>query len=268
MKRITATPATIWDTQTSQLEVDASDADGGPLPLSYNWIVPAGAGSVSDPAIANPVYTPADVTLTQVFTLTVEVSDGAETVSNTVDITVSDGLIFLARFNAGTDGFAYLDDLFNNTTQPLYASGVLVGYGGGFTGGALQINLGGIDNNDVLGMSGGWQTTFNLAEAGTVRLAFMYNLTQSSQYENTEFSDMMLSIDNVLIGTVATDYIARITGDGNGGRPITTGWQFFETTQVLPAGVHTINIGGYNNRKNAPNESTTILIDDVLLVRN
>ncbi|MEN6308932.1 MAG: hypothetical protein ABFD91_14380, partial [Anaerohalosphaeraceae bacterium] len=175
--------------------------------------------------------------------------------------------IFSANFNAGMDGFAYLDDLFYNTTQPLYASGVLVG-AGGFTGGALQINLGGINNNVVLGMSGGWQTTFNLVEAGTVRLAFRYNLTQSSQYENTEFSNMMLSIDNVLIGTTTTDYIVRITGNGNGGGIITTGWQLYETTQILPAGLHTINIGGYNNRKNAPNESTTILIDDVLLVRN
>ncbi|MEN6307601.1 MAG: hypothetical protein ABFD91_07590, partial [Anaerohalosphaeraceae bacterium] len=85
---VTATPAAIWDTQTSQLLVDATDADGLPSPLAYNWIVPAGAGSVSDPAIANPIYTPADVATTQVVTLTVEVTDGAATVSSTVDVTV------------------------------------------------------------------------------------------------------------------------------------------------------------------------------------
>ncbi|HML75772.1 MAG TPA: hypothetical protein PKB02_14880, partial [Anaerohalosphaeraceae bacterium] len=87
---VTATPASILDTQTSQLAVDASDADNGPSPLSYNWIVPVGAGSVSDPAIANPIYTPADVATTQIFTLTVEVSDGSATVSSTVDVTVND----------------------------------------------------------------------------------------------------------------------------------------------------------------------------------
>ncbi len=87
---MTATPASILDTQTSQLAVDASDPDNGPSPLSYNWIVPVGAGSVSDSAIANPIYTPADVATTQIVTLTVEVSDGSATVSSTVDVTVND----------------------------------------------------------------------------------------------------------------------------------------------------------------------------------
>jgi hypothetical protein len=85
----TATPASILESQTSQLLVTASDADG-PSPLSYNWIVPPGAGSVSDPTLANPVYTPPDVTGSQVFTLTVEVSDGPNTSVSTVDVTVHD----------------------------------------------------------------------------------------------------------------------------------------------------------------------------------
>nr|HML76570.1 hypothetical protein [Anaerohalosphaeraceae bacterium] len=158
-------------------------------------------------------------------------------------------------------------DLFYNTNQPLYASGQYIGTGG-YSGGALQINLGGINNTVILGMSGGWQTTFNLTEPTTVKLAFRYNLTQTAHYENTEFSNMMLSIDNALIGTATTDYVRRITGNGNGGGIITTGWQLYETIQTLPAGLHTINIGGYNNRKNSVNEETTVLIDDVLLVRN
>jgi large repetitive protein len=83
----TATPALIFDTQTSQLLVTATDADG-PSPLSFNWIVPPGGGSVSDPTVANPVYTPPDVTTIQVFALTVEVSDGSQTRVGTVDVTV------------------------------------------------------------------------------------------------------------------------------------------------------------------------------------
>ncbi len=86
---VTATPASIYDDQTSQLAVDADDPDAGPAALTYNWIVPAGMGSVDDPTIANPVYTPPAVDgAVQVVTLTVEVSDGAATESSSVDVSV------------------------------------------------------------------------------------------------------------------------------------------------------------------------------------
>jgi hypothetical protein len=68
----------------------ANDPDSGPSPLSYNWTVLPGQGSVSDSTIANPVYTPADVAIAQTFTLTVEVSDGDKTSTGTVDVTVTD----------------------------------------------------------------------------------------------------------------------------------------------------------------------------------
>jgi len=86
---VTATPNPVYETQTSQLLVTATDPDG-PSPLSYNWIVPAGAGSVSSATVTNPVYTPPDVSGTQIFTLTAEVFDGVTTISSTVDITVQD----------------------------------------------------------------------------------------------------------------------------------------------------------------------------------
>lgn len=53
--------------------------------------VPSGAGSVDDPTSATPVYTPADVTTSQVVTLSVSVSDGESATPGTVDVTVSDG---------------------------------------------------------------------------------------------------------------------------------------------------------------------------------
>ena len=86
---LTAVPNLILDNQTCQLAVDAVDPDAAPAPLSFNWSVPPGSGSVSDPAIANPVYTPPTVTATQTVTLTAEVSDGLTTVSGTVAITVT-----------------------------------------------------------------------------------------------------------------------------------------------------------------------------------
>ncbi len=87
---VTATPSTINDGETSQLQVTASDPDSSPGALTYNWIVQAGQGSVSNSSIANPVYTPPDVASTQNFTLTVEVSDGADTTTDTVTVTVQD----------------------------------------------------------------------------------------------------------------------------------------------------------------------------------
>jgi len=35
---------------------------------------------------------------------------------------------------------------------------------------------------------------------------------------------------------------------------------------VRSAGAHTLTLGGFNNRKDASNERTTILIDDVTVV--
>jgi len=89
---VTATPNPIFETQTSQLLVTATDPDG-PSPLTYNWIVPAGAGSLSSTSVDNPTFTPADVVGTQIFTFTVEVFDGITTVSDTVDVTVQDGVV-------------------------------------------------------------------------------------------------------------------------------------------------------------------------------
>jgi FtsP/CotA-like multicopper oxidase with cupredoxin domain len=263
---VTATPASILDTQTSQLQVNAADTDG-PSPLSYNWIVPPGAGSVSNIAIANPIYTPPDIAGTQVYTLTVEVSDGLNTVSGTVNVTVVNALVFSATFNTGTDSFRYFDDTFRGTAAPAYESGARI-TSGGFDAGALRAQLGGIDNTLVNGMSGGWRRTFNFTGGGSVNLSFRYNLTQTPNYESNEFSDMLLMVDGVLVGAGPNDYIARITGNGNGGPNITTGWQLFNTTMVLSSGSHTITIGGYNNRKDNRNEQTTILIDDVVLMRN
>jgi hypothetical protein len=86
---VTATPATISIKGTSQLQVVASDPDHFPASLTYKWTVPAGKGSVSNTTIANPIYTPpSNVSGTETFTLTVEVSDGEATTTGTVNITV------------------------------------------------------------------------------------------------------------------------------------------------------------------------------------
>ena len=58
--------------------------------MTYSWTVPSGQGSLDNLYIANPIYTPPDVSATEIFTLTVKVSDGAAITSKTVDITITD----------------------------------------------------------------------------------------------------------------------------------------------------------------------------------
>ncbi len=110
---VTATPSIISDAQTSQLQVNATDPDSGPAALTYSWSVQPGEGSLSDASIANPVYTPPDVSSTQTFTLTVKVFDGADTTTDTVDITVTDAgpqVLLSEDFNDGNyNGWALVE---------------------------------------------------------------------------------------------------------------------------------------------------------------
>jgi len=121
---ITATPASINENTTSQLDVLALDPDGEPL--TYRWFVQSGQGTLSNTTIANPVYTPPDVTDTQTFTLMVEVSDGSLTVSQTVDIQVMDTLIY-DTFPDNYDGWQVVDQgNINGPSQWSAASGGMV----------------------------------------------------------------------------------------------------------------------------------------------
>jgi RHS repeat-associated protein len=87
---LTATPQTLNDTATSQLQVVASDPDAAPSPLSYAWSIVSGGGSLSSSTAANPVYTPANVSATTPVSIKVTVSDGAASVNQSITLTVND----------------------------------------------------------------------------------------------------------------------------------------------------------------------------------
>ncbi len=166
-------------------------------------------------------------------------------------------------FDGGAGAFGYVDDAFRGTGEPDYADGAW-GAGAGETGGGLQITLGGQDGADIFGMSGGWQTTVDVPEDASGTLTFKYNMTLAPNFESDEFGQVMVSIDGTLYGTGGNDYVAQLNGDGNGGAPTSTGWQTFTVNLAdLPAGPHTITIGGYSNKKTFADESIEILIDDV-----
>jgi photosystem II stability/assembly factor-like uncharacterized protein len=169
------------------------------------------------------------------------------------------------HFDVDADGFAYVDDAFRGTAQPAYASGTRLATGG-FTGGALQVSLGGIDNAVITNMSGGWSRSFDLPSAGRVQLTLRVRLTQTSEYEANELSQALVSIDGALAGTAPNDFISQVAGDGNGGAPRTNGWQLVTLDLgARAAGTHQLRIGGFNNQKTLNNESTEILVDDVVV---
>ena len=138
----------------------------------------------------------------------------------------------------------------------------------GFTGGALQVLVGGVNNQTITGMSGGWTRTFTLSAPATLTLTFRYNMNAGSDYESDDLSQVLASLDGALKGVSPADYVAQVAGNGNGGAAIATGWQLVTIPLgTLPAGTHTLSLGGYNNKKNSKSEVTTILIDDVVVAR-
>lgn len=174
--------------------------------------------------------------------------------------------LIAADFNTGDDAFVYFDDAFRGTGEPDYANGAWEAFGG-FSGGKLLVELGGVDNSTVNNMSGGWERVFNMPEAGNVRLTFRYELGQTAEYENDEYTQALISLDGVLYGDTPNDYVDILVGDGPGGAWLNTGWESFEVViGPLTAGPHTLLIGGFNNKKTTINEESTIKIDDVLAI--
>lgn len=169
-------------------------------------------------------------------------------------------------FAASSGSFSYVEDPFRATAAPAYASGAF-GANYGFEGtGGLSVSLGGIDGADILGMSGGWQLDFTLAQSAEVLLTFRYRMEQTHGYEPDEFSQVLVSIDGSLVGTMGNDYVVQLTGDGQGGvgQPRATQWQQqFLNLGTLTAGSHTLILGGYNNKKTLADEETTLWFDDI-----
>jgi len=189
-------------------------------------------------------------------------NNGLTFVANGID---SFGRTIPEQFNNGAGGLTYVDDGFQGSggAAPNYENGVRVTTGGN-PGAALQILLGGVDSQLVTNMSGAWQLSFNVPTKSLGFLSFDYNLTQSPNYESNELSQVLVSLDGVLHGAPYTTFVDQVTGDGDGGPNITTGWKSIKINLgTLQPGTHLLRIGGFNNQKNNINEQTTILFDNV-----
>lgn len=171
--------------------------------------------------------------------------------------------VLVADFDSGSESFSYQDDTFRGTSQGYYASGNQSNYGG-YSGGRLEVQLGDMNGNDIYGMSGGWQRTFNVPTTGDATLTFYYELDIDSEYEGDEYSQVLAAVDGTLYGNFPNDYIVQLDGDGP---TYSTGWQQVTLNLgSLSAGSHTVILGGYNNKKTADNEEAQIRIDNVLII--
>ncbi len=260
---ISTQPANV--TVTAPASAGFSVAAVGDAPLSYQWR--RNGANISGATGATYVLNPTAVSDSGAqFSVVVSNAAGTITSANATLTVFSGGgepnSLFDVHFNTNADGFAYLDDLFRGTDEPGYASGAYIA-SGGFTGGALRVAIGGINSQNVSNMSGGWRQSFTLGVPTSVTLSFRYRLTETAEYEEDEFSQMLVSVDGVLHGISPNDYIAQVVGGG----PTTTGWQLVEINLgTLGPGTHMVALGGYNNQKTYPDETVEVLIDDVAVI--
>ena len=141
------------------------------------------------------------------------------------------------------DGFKFQRDVFRNTRQGKYAKGKRGSK-------ALVVKLGGVDNNFIKGMSGGWGRDFFLPNPSSVQLVFDLRMSLFSYLRDINFLDAMVKIDGKDVGlSPGTDYIVRMKGQNQ--RP--HGYYGFRRVSVnlgyLSAGRHRIIIGGFMRGK-------------------
>jgi hypothetical protein len=259
---ITTQPAS--STVTSPGAATFSVVATGTAPLTYQWQ----RNGVAIPGATGATYTldPSAVTDNGAqFAVVVSNMAGSVT-SATATLTVLAGgtqAIIEANFDESASGFVYADDLFRGTNQPILASGTLLATGG-FTGGGLQVLVGGVNGSNTPNMSGGWHRSFSLTSAAAATITLRYRLSVSN-LKSERFGDMLVSVDGVLRGVPPNDYAARLPG-GLGGVTATTGWQVVQIDLgTLSAGSHVLALGSYLNRKSGTFETAEVVIDDVML---
>jgi len=166
-------------------------------------------------------------------------------------------------FAGGAQGFSYADNTFRGANQGSYASGSVTSSGGVGGGKGLEVKLGGVNENDIVCMSGGWQYAFTATAAGASSVTFSYRMNVSTEYESDEYSEVLVAIDGQLKGIGANDYVVRVADGGD------TGWQTVTINLGnLSAGSHTLTLGGFNNQKTTAVEETVITFDNVALTQN
>ncbi|MCP4304379.1 MAG: hypothetical protein GY788_05775, partial [bacterium] len=261
---------------TGSFDGDDADADDDPTTLIYAITSQPSEGSASNNNDGTFDFDPGtdfqDLNNgeTRDVTFTYTATDSHAAVSNTATITVTvSGVdegggspeVHSATFDTDSEGFAYADDAFLSTSQPAYADGAWDA-AAGFSGGGLRVTLGGIDDIEVLDMSGGWSKNFTATTDSTASLTLRYRLDASdpATFEPDEYAEALVGVDGTIVNYAGNPYLERIYDGGFGV------WQ--QVTLDLgqwSAGAHTITLGGYVNKKTFNDEDADIYFDDFVL---
>ena len=170
--------------------------------------------------------------------------------------------LFVAKFHNDTGGFYYADDIFRGTSHSLHSSGIHVARDA-YNLGHLEVNLGGVDSNEVVGMSGGWIRPFTLNRTGDVIVKVRYDLNMTPYYEPDEYTQVLCSVDGVLAGSFpGQDYITEMNGGSSG--VIAYNWVNV-SLGVLSAGRHFLMIGAFGNKKTTYRERSRVRFRKVIL---
>jgi hypothetical protein len=156
--------------------------------------------------------------------------------------------------NTSIDGFVYRDDTFRGTRQPAYASGYTETTNDGKD--AITVELGGINGTSIYNMSGGWSRRFTLLRRSDIVITIVFQLEIASNFESSEISQVLCSIDGTLVSNGTVNYLAQILGDGdNNGGNMVIGFQTIDVSVPdLAIGSHTIVVGGHLSRKTSSDE--------------
>ncbi|MGD9212436.1 MAG: fibronectin type III domain-containing protein [Desulfobacteraceae bacterium] len=182
------------------------------------------------------------------------------------DASCSESTVILAEdFNNINHGFNYLDDIFRNTQNPIYADGIYKNVAEE-SDGNLLVTLGGVDRSDIFnGISGGWSQNFTLAAETSINIALNYRQVHYGDFEPEECSQALVAVDGELLNQQNGGFLEEYCGLGDGNPTQDTGWRQFNETVVLSAGSHTLTMGGYLNQKTTTNELASLYFDDIVI---
>jgi hypothetical protein len=168
-----------------------------------------------------------------------------------------------------TSGFVYRDNTFRvdvpSTIASRYADGGIEVIN---NTGTLFVRLGGRDNLAINNISGGWTRNFTLTRPSDIAIVVDFQLQVAKAFARTEVSEVLCSLDGVLLRNGPNEFLAQLSGDenfrwlqqvSNSSSYKFLGFKGVHLSAInITAGNHTLVVGGHLTRKTFNNEVTII----------
>ncbi|MEM9481402.1 MAG: Ig-like domain-containing protein [Verrucomicrobiota bacterium] len=170
-----------------------------------------------------------------------------------------------SNFDFGLDDWTFVENAFYSTNGPSSQANYEFQTVGQFDGGGIRIEIGGEDNDDY-SLSAALSKTIFIDTESTGTLSFDYRIFMPEQYETGEDGELIVAVDGNIVGVGANNYVDKIVnccGNGGGDQEIISSATV--NLGTLTAGVHTIEIGIYNNLKTFFDEFMELDIDNIKL---